>query len=187
MRDGTATRELFCTEALRLFVERGVDAVSVGDIADAVGRRKSTLYVHWTSKEALIHELFTSGYAEYGRRLRAVLDTPGAFTERLAALVRLICCLHDEDTTRFKFLLLTQHGHLARVALDADNPVEALDRALQAAMDAGEIPARNTALTTAAVIGIVLQAATFRTYGRITQPLGELADDIVALCLKVVQ
>jgi hypothetical protein len=39
---------------------------------------------------------------------------------------------------------------------------------------------------TAAIVGIVLQTATFKVYGRIGRPLTELADELSASCWAVV-
>ena len=86
----------------------------------------------------------------------------------------------------FNFLLLTQHGFLRQVPPTEDNPVEVICRTVAAAMSDGEIPSGNPTLIAGAIIGIIVQPATFKLYGRLTQGLGELADEIVALCLKVV-
>jgi AcrR family transcriptional regulator len=182
MREGT-TRARIRAEAMRLFVERGVDAVSVRDIADAVGMNASNLYAHYRAKEALIGELFAEGYAEYGRQLAAI--PPGAFAARLEAMVRLICRLHDEDTTRFRFLLITQHGSLARLPPGADNPIEIVQGAVTAAMEEGAIPPGDPALLTAMIVGAVTQAATFRMYGRLDGDLVDFADGLVGACHRI--
>jgi AcrR family transcriptional regulator len=171
---------------MRLFVEHGVDAVSMRDIADAVGLKAPSLYAHFRSREELVGELFFASYADYGRRLADAAMTPGRFARRLAAMVRVICALHAEDELLFNFLLLTQHGFLRHVARDERNPVEIICRAVAAAMSAGDIPAGNPTLVAGALIGVIVQPATFKMYGRLQQGLGELADEIVALCLKLV-
>jgi hypothetical protein len=53
-------------------------------------------------------------------------------------------------------------------------------------MHAGDIPRGNATLVAGAIIGIVVQPATFKLYGRLNEGLAALADDLVALCLKVV-
>src|SRR5690606_42165344 len=69
-----------------LFVARGVDAVSVRDIAAAAGCTPSSLYTHWPSLGALIEELFAEGYAAYGRALaEAAAAAPVPFPARLEA------------------------------------------------------------------------------------------------------
>ena len=54
---------------------------------------------------------------------------------------------------------------------DAPNPVAAVREVIAQAMKAGEIPRRNIDLAAAAAIGVVLQAATYKVYGRFTGPL----------------
>jgi AcrR family transcriptional regulator len=179
-------KEAIRREALRMFVERGIAAVSVRDIAQAVGMSPPNLYAHFTGKDELVADLFREGYATYGAAIAEAAAVPGGFARRLEAMVRRICRLHDEDETLFQFLLLTQHGHLAAVAADGNNPIEVLHRAVKAATAAREIPPVDPALVTAAVVGIIVQAATFRLYGRISRPMGEMADEIVALCFRLV-
>lgn len=186
MQDLT-TRERVKRQAMRLFVEHGIDAVSMRDIADAAGLKAPSLYAHFKSREALVAEMFQAAYAEYGRRLADAAATPGPFAGTLAAMVRLICRLHAEDELLFDFLLLTQHGHLRDLPIaPAENPVEVLCTAVHNAARAGEISVRDPVLAAAAVMGVIIQPATFRLYGRLTRTLAEMQDEIVALALKVV-
>lgn len=186
MLDSHGSKDRIRHEAMRLFVEHGVDAVSMRDIADAVGMKAPSLYAHFRSREELVGDLFFASYAEYGRKLSGAAATPGPFAARLEAMVRTICALHAEDELLFNFLLLTQHGFLRHVARDASNPVEVICRAVANAMEAGDISAGDPTLVAGALIGIIVQPATFKLYGRLDAGLGELADDIVTLCLKVV-
>jgi|SRR5580658_2311178 AcrR family transcriptional regulator len=185
MRQGAETHARIRREAMRLFVARGVDAVSMRDIAEAAGVRPSTLYVHWPSREALIAELFASGYAEYGRRIAEVAEPEAPFRQRFAQIVRLICRLEAEDETLFTFLLLSQHRQLGQIPANEVTPIEIIQRAVAAAMADGDIPPGDPALVTAALVGIVLQAATFHVYRRIHKGLIEMADELVVLCMKV--
>jgi len=95
-----------------------------------------------------------------------------------------VCQLHDTDHLRFRFILMTQHANLPSIAIDAANPVEIVVRLIRAAMEAGEIPAGNAELTAAAVIGMVVQPATFLLYGRIGGTLSAHADAIIGMCLR---
>jgi len=100
-------------------------------------------------------------------------------------MVRVICALHGQDELLFNFLILTQHGALRAFASD-HNPVEIICRLVASAMDAGEIPAGNAELLASAVIGVIVQAATFRLYGRLHKGLAEMADEIVSICRRIV-
>ena len=184
MSRGADTRGRIKQEAMRLFVERGVDAVSVRDIADAVGMKPSNLYAHFHSREDLVRELFAEGYAEYGRQLRDVRGR--GFAERLAAMIHLICRLHDEDTTRFRFLLLSQHAALAGSGAE-DSPIDVVQDAVRHAMETNELLPGDPAVLTAMVVGIVLQAATFRMYGRLTTDLTRLAPQLADACLRLAE
>jgi len=55
-RKKAATRQALADAALRLFVERGYDKVTVREIADAVDVSTTTLLKHFPSKEALVFD-----------------------------------------------------------------------------------------------------------------------------------
>ena len=185
MRDGRPTKEKIRQAALTLFVDRGVDAVSLRDIADAVGIRPSTIYVHWKSRETLISELFTEGYAAYGNRIVDAVTARTGLPDKLEAAIRLVCRLESEDATLFKFLLLTQHGGLHAVDDGDTNPIDFLARLIRDAVVGGEATARDPELLTAAIVGVVVQAATFHLYGRIKRSLTDMADELVDICLSI--
>jgi AcrR family transcriptional regulator len=185
MREPGGKRDLIKAQAMRLFVERGVDAVSVRDIAAACDMKPSNLYAHFASREALVEVLFQDGYAAYGETLAAIARAPGAFRVRLDRMIREICRLHDEDTIRFRFLVMTQHGFLRTIDASDRNPVEIMCRAVAAAMEAGEIPPREPELMAMAVIGLIVQPATGHLYGRLSGGLLGRADVLSAMCWRV--
>lgn len=76
-------REALLTESLRLFASRGVEAVSVRDIAASTGLSNPALFRHFESKEALAAVLFEQCY----RRLVSALDQASRYgmTEWLEA------------------------------------------------------------------------------------------------------
>jgi AcrR family transcriptional regulator len=184
MRDPGGKRETIKAQAMRLFVERGVDAVSVRDIAAVCAMKPSNLYAHFASREALVAELFHEGYATYGGIMADIAVAPGSFRVRLERLVREICRLHDEDNVRFCFLVMTQHGFLHHVERTERNPVEVICRAVEAAMAEGEIPRREPELMAMAIIGLIVQPATGILYGRLAGGLADRADAIVAMCWR---
>lgn len=184
MREPGGKRDTIKLQAIRLFAERGVDAVSVRDIAAACDMKAPNLYAHFASKEELAFALFQEGYGEYGDILAAAVAGAGPFRTKLDRIMRAICRLHDTDNDRFRFLVMTQHGYLANVPRDERNPVEVICRAVAAAMEAGEIPKREPELMALAVIGIMIQPATGRLYGRLTGGLEERADELVGMAWR---
>jgi len=182
---GSGKRELIRAQAMRLFAERGVDAVSVQDIASACDMAKPNLYAHFKSKDELIRDLFVEGYRDYGRLMVQAAEAPGPFRVKLERMVRVICGLHDQDNLRFRFIVMTQHANLWSVVADEVNPMEIVVRLVASAMAAGEIPARNAELVAAGIVGLVVQPATFLLYGRIGGALTPVAGDIVSMCMRV--
>lgn len=56
---------------LRLFSQRGYDAVGVQEIVDAIGIQKPTLYHYFGSKKGLLEEIFKSNFASFVDLLKA--------------------------------------------------------------------------------------------------------------------
>ena len=181
MTRGEQTRQRIIAGALKLFAERGVDATSIRDIATSAMITEPAVYRHFRSKEDLIWEIFWTGYSGLGDALR---DLPGStdLRARVSAMVETICALFDQDEPLFRFLLLTQHGQLKKITERQKSPVQVLHDQLAAAIAAGALPKQDAELATSTVFGIVLQAATFRVYGRLDQPLAHYAPSLGAAC-----
>lgn len=60
MRKKAATRQKIADTALRLFLERGYDAVGIRDVAAEADVAVTTLFSHFASKEALVFEQDTA-------------------------------------------------------------------------------------------------------------------------------
>ena len=67
-------------------MQRGYAAVSVGDVAEAVGVTKPTLDHHFGDKEGLYAAMLVSLLARVGAHIRRVISLPAPVRERLEAL-----------------------------------------------------------------------------------------------------
>ncbi|MER5702699.1 TetR family transcriptional regulator [Micromonospora sp. NPDC002296] len=76
-RKKAATRQAIADEALRLFLERGYDEVSVRDIADAADVSTTTLFKHFTGKEALVFDQDQENEAQLIAAVRRRADGQG--------------------------------------------------------------------------------------------------------------
>jgi AcrR family transcriptional regulator len=87
------TRERIFEISLRLFGDRGYDAVSIREICREVGIRESSFYNHYHAKRALLERVF----AEMGVYLRPPEPpgNPSDFSERLP-----LAALLERDITR---------------------------------------------------------------------------------------
>src|SRR5439155_20990965 len=61
-------------EAAKLFAQKGYHGTSIGDIAEALGVQKGTLYSHIASKEDLLYETLSEGAAAFHAALDAIPD-----------------------------------------------------------------------------------------------------------------
>ena len=74
-------------QAARLFAERGYHGTSIGDLAEAMGVQKGSLYAHMASKQDLLYETMREGANAFHAALDAVPDEPSV-TERIRLSLR---------------------------------------------------------------------------------------------------
>lgn len=65
-------RSELARQAARLFAQKGYHGTSIGDIADALGIQKGSLYAHIASKEDLLYETIKEGAAAFNGALDAI-------------------------------------------------------------------------------------------------------------------
>ncbi len=81
----SARRSELTRAAARLFAERGYHGTSIGDLADALGVQKASLYHHVASKQDLLYETMRDGAERFHGALDAVPEgTPAPERLRLA-------------------------------------------------------------------------------------------------------
>ena len=65
-REMTARREAMLAEGFRLFSQRGIEAVSMQEVADVCGVGIATLYRYFSTKTALVVAIGTRKWEEFG-------------------------------------------------------------------------------------------------------------------------
>jgi AcrR family transcriptional regulator len=172
--------------ALDLFAAKGVDGVSIAEIAAAAEVSQGALYRHYRSKDELAERLFSLAYRRTGAELAALATAEIGFVARVDAMVAHFCALYDQDAALFRFMLIAQHDLLPRVDGEGPTPVAVIETAIIDAVAGGEIGAVDPAIGAAAIMGIVLQTALFHVYGRITGPLLALAPALARAAIAAV-
>jgi AcrR family transcriptional regulator len=74
-------------EAARLFAERGYHGTSIGDLAEALGVQKATLYAHIKSKQDLLYETMREGANAFHAALDQIPEQLPA-TEKIRLALR---------------------------------------------------------------------------------------------------
>jgi AcrR family transcriptional regulator len=83
----TTRRQELTRQAARLFAEKGYHGTSIGDLAEAMGVQKGSLYAHIDSKEDLLWEVAREGAAAFHAALDSVPEE-GPAIERVRAALR---------------------------------------------------------------------------------------------------
>ncbi|MFZ5784501.1 MAG: TetR/AcrR family transcriptional regulator [Pseudomonadota bacterium] len=161
--------------ALTLFVARGVAETTTKEIAMAASVAEGTIYRYFPSKEQLALDLFLGHHRALAEALEEAHRPAKGLRAKIEAIVRCYCQWADRDWTLFAYHLLNQHSFLIQVPEEMPNPVDVVREVIAEAMEAGEIPGRGVDLAAASAIGVVLQAATYKIYGRFT---GDLSDHV---------
>jgi AcrR family transcriptional regulator len=74
-------------EAAKLFAQKGYHGTSIGDIAEALGVQKGSLYAHIASKEDLLYETMREGADAFHGALDAIPDD-APVTEKIRLALR---------------------------------------------------------------------------------------------------
>lgn len=111
-----STKQLILETALDLFSKQGYEAASMGQIAEAVGIRKASLYSHFKGKQEILDTLIALISQEYEAHSLLsqanALDeatnhlgdlTPEVFAARLKGQLRFL--LHDDHISKVRKLL----------------------------------------------------------------------------------
>jgi TetR/AcrR family transcriptional regulator, cholesterol catabolism regulator len=80
-------RDELTRQAARLFAEKGYHGTSIGDLAEAMGVQKGSLYAHIASKQDLLYETMREGAAAFHAALDAVDERLPA-TEKIRLALR---------------------------------------------------------------------------------------------------
>lgn len=151
------TGPLILDKARRLFARQGYAAVSMRQIASAVGVQAGALYAYTPDKQALLHDLLETHMQEL---LAAWKDDPSADPlARLEAFVRfhIAFSLDHPDAVFLSYMELRNltPENYQRIAGLRGRYEDALDRILRAGLQAGVMRIDDTQLARMALIAML--------------------------------
>ncbi|WP_245008808.1 TetR/AcrR family transcriptional regulator [Mycolicibacterium farcinogenes] len=160
-RRSAETRRALVAAARNLFVERGYTAVSTGDIADAAGVTRNSIYYHFPNKESIFRAVYEDVEAELASRvIPAALAEPTAQRQiEVACKVFLDGCL---DPAVARVSVLEAPGVLGfeqMREIDNDNYLGVLRQGIRAAIASGEVVALPADTLASMLIGALDEAA----------------------------
>jgi AcrR family transcriptional regulator len=178
--------------ALSLFTERGVDGVSVKEIAAHAGISDGAMYRYYPSKYKLAHELMLTIHNRLTVLVRDIAETDQSFEDKIKAIVTTYCALADDDWQLFSYHLMHLH-HFPELFAPGqserkiDSATSACGEILNVAMENGDIPTGNVELLASMVLGIVIQAAQAKAYQRLNGPLSIYVNEFERSILAVLR
>lgn len=173
--------------ALKLFAAKGVDGVSIKEIALACGISDGAMYRHFESKDSLAHTLFQAIHANLLDLLVSRIKPDDGLEATVHAFVTAYCELAEADPAAFAYHLTARNTVLARAGDGGADPSALLAGRLARAMEAGDVPKADPELKSAMALGVVIQSAEYRLYGRIKTPLTDLAGAFTTAIMAVLK
>jgi len=178
-----ATRkEELTREAARLFAERGFHGTSMGDLAEALGVQKGSLYSLTGSKQELLFETMREGAAAFHAALDAVPENAPAIERIRLALrghLRVVSEQLDVATVFTREWRYLEDDYRAQIVAERRRYEERWRTIFREGVESGDL---RTDLDAGAAVLLVLSAAnwayTWLVPGRDTD---ELADRFLAI------
>ena len=139
--DREKLRTLILDAARTLFVERGIEAVSMREIARKINYSATTLYNHFADKEALLQAVCDEDFLALASSMRDIMQLPGLI-ERIQALCAGYAqfALHHPNHYRLMFMTPRAPCNLDITQIQPGNTEQdayaQLKRVVQAAFDA---------------------------------------------------
>ena len=171
MKTKSPTKSRIEACALALFVQKGVHATTIKDIAQAIGLTEGALYRHFKSKDELAEILFLEGYAVCANDVLKFISQGATFEERVKAVVYYFCQQFDTNPELFQYLLLSQYSY------NFDSKRRTIYLALltlfEEAIESKKIPTPDPAFCVSIMSGIIFQAAIDRIHNKINRTMSE--------------
>ncbi|CAN5467968.1 TetR/AcrR family transcriptional regulator [soil metagenome] len=171
--------------ALELFVEKGIDGVSIRDIAQRAGVTEGALYRHHKSKNDLVRHLFFESYGHFATTIREVDELEMPFADGMRRMVQSLFKVYDEDPFAFQFVMIVRHWLLDEVRVDEKHGQRMILHMLERAMRNGEIPKQNLELTTQLLVGMIGQTAVGVQHKTVKGGLSTHAEAVARYCTLV--
>lgn len=172
--------------ALQLFVESGVHATGIREIAKAAGCSEAALYRHWANKDALVASLFKEHLQEVNHLLEQAIAEAKTFDAKVLAAATAVYRLYDEQPLVFRFVLLVQHELAKHLGPEVRTPHDVVVDLVNEGVASGAAKG-NAPMLAAWLSGIFLNTATYVLYGRLPPPMISYAKPVAEVALKILR
>jgi len=187
--DDPPSKRMILKEALHLFAQRGVDAVTVREIGDRAGYTNAALFKFFPTKDALALYLFERCYLALFESLSAAMRPEMPFADRLHAIVAVFTAQLERDPDAFLFVQDQLRPMWPRLSLSTRR--HSILALIRATLEQGlrENKVRSTAnlnLLIAAISGTLQQFARMLSFGEFRAPPGNWSNELEQIILHIV-
>ncbi|ARX82374.1 TetR family transcriptional regulator [Streptomyces alboflavus] len=149
--------------AVDAFAERGYHATTTRDIAGRAGMSPAALYIHYKTKEELLHRISRLGHDKALAILRAAADGEGTAADRLSAAVRSFVRWHAGHHTTARVVQYELDAlsaeHRAEIVVLRRLSDAAVREIINDGVRAGEFDVPDVPGTTLAVLSLCIDVA----------------------------
>jgi AcrR family transcriptional regulator len=176
--DDAPAKRAILTAALELFASRGLDGVSIRDIAVRARCTNPAMFRHFEGKEALGYALFESCYRRFAAALAAAANRdPPTLRQGLDACLQMIET--DPDAVHFVLENLRRYWRDVPTDLRKASLVTTMRSLIIAQQRDGTLRASvDPQLATTLVLGTLAQMARLSHFGDLPKPASAMADDL---------
>lgn len=185
--DPPSKREILRT-ALRLFAEKGIDAVTVRAIAEEAGYTNPALFKFFPTKDALALYLFERCYEQLYDRLRAKMAGAAPPVERIQAIASASVEQIECDPDAFLFVQDALRVMWPRVSASTrrKSMITLIRRTIEEGMAEGVVRETGPDLLVTAITGTLQQFARMLHFGQLQGPATKWLPALEDLITRVV-
>ncbi|MEO3783810.1 TetR/AcrR family transcriptional regulator [Actinocorallia sp. B10E7] len=168
------TAQKLLTAALEAFGEQGYHGTSTRQVALRAGMSPAALYMHFSSKEALLYEIARTGHEVNYERVRRVCEENPGPVERVRAIVEAMVSFHAEHHTLAR-VVQYEHASLTsahqRELIGIRRQTEALlHEAIAGGVETGVFDAAAAPMATTAIMSLAIDVARWYPSQRSRRP-----------------
>jgi len=155
--EGSDSRLRIVRAAYPLFVERGYDAVSMQEIADAVPIHKATLYHHFQNKDDLFQAVVRTGMSQRHAQVDGFIQEGGSAADQLTKVALL--AFRDSQSEFGRLMtdarLRLSEGQQQQLVERCSDPWTLYEGIFVSAIESGELPRVDPMLAATMFVGLI--------------------------------
>lgn len=146
-------RRTILNAATHLFEREGYERFSMRQVAEAIGYSATTIYLHFTDKDDLLHHVALEGFRTFGHELQAAFDGAENTVERLEAIGVAYLRFGLSHPLHYRLMFMVRGEFLERPCPPSYESIvdsfAVLRRTVEIGLERGDLPPADTDFYTA--------------------------------------